>query len=224
MAGKKKKRLYWIAGIVIVALILISVFQSSGDGATRVTAEESRLRNIVETVVANGRIQPETEVVISSEVSGKILELPLKEGDRVNEGDLLVRINPDLSLAALDRARAALNTARANEAGAKARLTQAEAQYQNSTLSFERNQNLFDRGVISQADFEDAQAAHLTAESEVEAARQSLLAAEFNVQSAQAGVKEASDSYARTTITSPMTVALLRKRESGVSRRLVYIA
>ncbi len=210
MAGKKNKRIFWIGGIIIVLLVIVSVVKSSGGTELKVTTDQAALRTIVETVVANGRIQPETEVIISSEVSGKILELPLKEGDQVKTGDLLVKINPDLALAALDRARAALNTARANEAGSKARLTQAEAQFSNAELSFSRSQSLFDQGAISRAEFEDAQASHLTAEAEVEAARQSVLAAEFNVQSALAGVKEAEDSYSRTTITSPMDGTISR--------------
>ncbi|HLV53142.1 MAG TPA: biotin/lipoyl-binding protein, partial [Cryomorphaceae bacterium] len=210
MAGKKNKRIFWIGGIIIVLLVIVSVVKSSGGTEFKVTTDQAALRTIVETVVANGRIQPETEVIISSEVSGKILELPLKEGDQVKTGDLLVKINPDLALAALDRARAALNTARANEAGSKARLTQAEAQFSNAELSFSRSQSLFDQGAISRAEFEDAQASHLTAEAEVEAARQSVLAAEFNVQSALAGVKEAEDSYSRTTITSPMDGTISR--------------
>ncbi len=220
MTGKKKKRFIWIAVIIIAILVIVAVVKNSGSDRIKVTTDEAQLRTIVETVVANGKIQPETEVVISSEVSGKILELPFKEGNQVNKGDLLVRINPDLSLAALDRARAALNTAHANEATSRARLTQAQAQLNNANLSFTRNQSLFDQGAISQSEFDDAQAANQSANAEVEAARQSVRASEFNVQSAQASVKEASDSFSRTTINSPMTGTISRL-EAEVGEQVV---
>ena len=220
MTGKKKKRIIWLVLIVIVILVIVAVVKNSGSDRIKVTTDEAQLRNIVETVVANGKIQPETEVVISSEVSGKILELPFKEGDQVAKGDLLVRINPDLSLAGLDRARAALNTARANEANSRAGLAQAQAQFTNAKLSFERNQGLFDQGAISQAEFDDAQAAYAGAQAQEEAARQSVRASEFNVQSAEASVKEASDSFSRTTINSPMAGTISRL-EAEVGEQVV---
>ena len=202
--SKTRKRLIWIVVLVIVALIIAAVVVKRGGNKTKVTSSEVTVRTISETVVANGKIQPETEVVISSEVSGKILELPFKEGAKVKKGDLLVKINPDLAQAALERAVASLNSAKANKANADARLLQAEAQYRNSQVVFERNQKLLDQGAISQADFDNLKTNYESAEAEVLAARQSVKASEFSVESAQASVKEARDSYSRTTIYSPM--------------------
>jgi len=202
--SKTKKRLIWITVLVILALAVTAVILKRGSKNLKVTSSEVKVRTIAETIVANGKIQPETEVVISSEVSGKILELPFKEGAEVSKGDLLVKINPDLAQAALDRAEAALNSAKANKANADARLLQAEAQFRNSEVVFNRNQKLLDQGAISQADFDNLRANYETAEAEVQAARQSVKASQYSVESARASVKEARDSYSRTTIYSPM--------------------
>ena len=207
---KKRKRIYWIAGAIIVLLIVLAVVKSRSGDEVRVTVGDVEVRRITETVVANGKIQPETEVIISSEVSGKILELPFKEGDKVSKGDLLVRINPDLRQAALDRAEAALNNARANKANAEARLIQAQAQLRNSTTIYNRSKNLYDQGAISEAEYDNTVATFETGEAEVSAADQSVKAAAFSVQSAQASVKEASDSYSRTTIYAPMDGTISR--------------
>src|SRR5690554_2232349 len=126
---KKKKRLWWAVAIIIIVLIVIAWSKNKSGDSFKVTTSEVVERTIVETVIANGKIQPETEVIISSEVSGKILELPFKEGAKVKKGDLLVKINPDLAQASLDWSQAALNNAKVNKAGADARLLQAEAQF-----------------------------------------------------------------------------------------------
>lgn len=207
---KRTKRLLWITAIVIAALVAVAVVKKRSAGDTKVTTAESTARTIVETVVANGKIQPETEVIISSEVSGKILELPFKEGAKVQKGELLAKINPDLAQAALDRAEASYNNALANKANAAARVVQAKAQLRNSELSFGRSEKLFEDGAISQSEFDNAQATFETAEAEVTAAEESLKAAKFTVQSAQASVKEARDSYSRTTIVAPMDGTISR--------------
>lgn len=207
---KRTKRLLWISGIIILALVVVAVIKRQNQGGMKVTTAESSEKTIVETVVANGKIQPETEVIISSEVSGKILELPFKEGAKVQKGELLVKINPDLAQAALDRAEAAYNNTRANKANAAARLVQARAQLRNSELSFQRSEKLYEDGAISQSEFDNAQATFETAQAEVTAAEESVKAAQYSVQSAQASVKEARDSYSRTTIISPMDGTISR--------------
>lgn len=207
---KKTKRLLWISGIVIIALVVVSIVKKKSGGDTKVTVAQSTGRTIVETVVANGKIQPETEVIISSEVSGKILELPFKEGSKVQKGELLAKINPDLAQAALDRSEAAYNNMRANKANASARLVQAKAQLRNAELSFRRSEKLYQDGAISTSEFDNAQASFETAAAEVTAAEESEKAAKFSVQSAQASVKEARDSYSRTTIVSPMDGTISR--------------
>lgn len=212
---KSRKRLYWILAIAIVALVVIAIVVNRKSDVIKVTAAKVERRTISESVIANGKIQPETEVVISSEVSGKILELPFSEGAKVNKGDLIVKINPDLAQSALDRAEASLNNAKANRANAKARVLQAEAQLRNAEVVYRRNQTLLEQGAISQAEFDNLKANFESAEAEVMAAKESENAAQYSIESARATVKEARDSYSRTTIYAPMdgTVSSLKAEE-----------
>ncbi|MFM7104575.1 MAG: efflux RND transporter periplasmic adaptor subunit [Flavobacteriales bacterium] len=192
---------------------------SSGkDEGTEVTIEEVATRDISESVSASGKIQPEVEVKIQSEVSGLIIELPVKEGDEVQKGQVLVKINPDVYTAALSRAEAALNSAKSNLSSAKARQAQAQAQYNANDLNYKRQKKLFDDGAISRADFENATVQWQNAAAEVTAAEESIKSAEFSIESAMAGVNEASDNLRRTTIVSPIngTVTALNK-ETGES-------
>lgn len=157
---------------------------------TKVLVETVELYNIVETVSANGKIQPEIEVKISPDVSGEIIELNVKEGDKVNAGDLLLKINPDIYMANVDRMDAALNSAKAGLATSKARFIESEATYK-------RNKQLWEEKVISDAEFEG-----ITANMRVN--EQNVIAAEFNIKSAQASVKEARDNLAKTMIFAPV--------------------
>lgn len=191
-----------ILGIVILTLIVLVAGKSLGwfgkkGNFKQVTVEKVSLIDIVETVSATGKIQPEKEVKISSEVSGEILELPFKEGQDVKKGDLLVRVNPDLIQSALNRSQATYQNIKANLEQAEANLKQAKADY-------ERNKTLFDKGVISKADWDRSVAAYETAE----AGRSS---AYYSVKSAAASVNEARDNLTRTTIYAPMdgTISLL---------------
>lgn len=154
-----------------------------------VEVEKVERATIIETVAATGKIQPEVEVSISSEVSGEIIELPIKEGQDVKKGDLLVRINPDLVQGALNQVQAALQNSRSG-------LAQAEASLKVAKLNFERNKPLFDKGVISKADYDRA-------ESDYEVAQANKQSAYYNVQSVAAQVKQAQDNLGRTSIFAP---------------------
>lgn len=203
-------------GIAIVVLVIIGVAKGgSSKGKTKVVTEKAAKRTIVETVAASGKIQPEVEVVISSDVSGEIIEMPVKEGDKVKKGDLLLKIDPDLVESALNRAEAALNTAKANLAGSKARLAQSESQFVNAKATFERNKKLYNDKVISEAEFDNAKANFEVSKSEVEAAKESVQAAKFNVRSGEATLKEAQENLGRTSIYSPMdgTITDLNKEK-----------
>lgn len=157
----------------------------------KVLVEFVELHDIVETVSANGKIQPEIEVKISPDVSGEIIELAVKEGDKVNKGDLLVKINPDIYLASVDRMDAALNSAKASLANSKARFIEAQATYK-------RNKKLWDEKVISDAEMEG-----ITANMQV--AEQNMVSAEFNIKSANASLKESRDNLAKTMIFAPVS-------------------
>jgi HlyD family secretion protein len=202
--NKSLKRILIAAGILAVGGVTYRVVAGKQDH-TEVTIEKSAYRSIIETVAASGKIQPESEVKIQSEVSGQIVELPVKEGDLVQKGQLLVKINPDLYTSAYNRAEAALNSSKSNLSSAKSRLAQAEAQFNVTNLNFQRQKKLFDDGAISKAELENITSQFETSKAEVEAAKESIHSAQFAIESAMAGVNEAADNLKRTTILAPMT-------------------
>jgi HlyD family secretion protein len=209
------KKIVWIIIIGVVLLSLVLIFTKSGTKATNVTTEKAEKRDITEMVSANGKIQPEVEVKISSDVSGEIVELYVKEGDQVKKGDLLCKINPLIYESSSSRMVATLNGAKANLANSKARLDQIKASYINTEASYNRNKKLFDQGAISQSEFDAAKAAFDGAKADVKAAEESVNASEYNVKSTEASLKEANDNLAKTNIYSPVngTVSKLNKEK-----------
>jgi HlyD family secretion protein len=201
-----------LGGLLVLIIVLGKIFGGSED-AEVVEVQTSARRDLVETVSASGKIQPQKEVSIQSEVSGLITQLLVKEGDQVTAGQLLVVINPDVYQSALSRAEAGFNSARSNLSSARARLLQAEAQFKANDLNFKRQEKLQKDGVISQAEYENALSQWETSRAEVTAAQESIKSAEFSVESAAAGVKESADNLRRTSITAPMagTVTALSK-------------
>ncbi len=211
----KQKNFIKIAAIALgVILLFVILARSAGwigaSQGVRVTVEEAASRTIIETVTASGKVQPVTEVKIAPDVSGEIVEILREEGDYVNRGDLLVRINPEIYESALDRVEASLNTSRANLASARARLAQSEAQFINARSSFERNQKLFEQDAISESEFDAARSQFLTAQADVEAAEQSVVASQFQVKSAEATLREAKENLTKTNIFSPMDGTISR--------------
>jgi HlyD family secretion protein len=213
---KSKKWLFILIGVVLL-LIVIAIVKGGGKGREiEVSVEKAEKRTIVETVAASGKIQPETEVIISSDVSGEIIQMAVSEGQQVKRGDLLVKIDPDLVETALSRAEAALNTSKANLSREKARLTAAESQFMNAKAIYERNQKLFENKVLSQAEFDQAKANFEVAESEVQASRENVEAAKFNIKSAEATLNEARENLGRTSIFSPLEGVITKmNREEG---------
>lgn len=212
----KSKKLFFILGGLVILLVVIAMLKGGSSGKTlKVNVEASERRTIVETVAASGKIQPETEVVISSDVSGEIIEMAVKEGDQVAAGDLLLKIDPDLVESALSRVEAALNTSRANLLGAKARLEQSKSQFTNAQASFDRNKKLYEDKVISEAEFDQAKANFEVAKADVDAAEESVQAAKFNVKSNEASLREARENLGRTSIYSPMsgTITAMNKEQ-----------
>ncbi len=201
---KSKKWIYILAGLVILLVVFAILKKKGSSNGIEVSVEKVEKRTIIESVAASGKIQPETEVVISSDVSGEIIELAVKEGQKVTKGDLLVKIDPDLVESALSRAEASLNTSKANYSGAKARLAQAESQFENAKAIFDRNKKLYSDNVISQSEFDQAKANFEVADSEVSAAKESVEAARFNVKSSEATLKEAKENLGRTSIFAPI--------------------
>lgn len=226
MTKKKKRRIiiFGLIGLVVLLVVLRKAGVIGGNNTTQVAIEKVALRSITETVSASGKIQPVREVKLSPDVSGEVVELMVKEGDRVKTGDVLARIKPDIYEANYDQLAATVNSQRANLANSEARLAQTEAQFANTEASFNRNKTLFNQGVISQSEFESIQSQFNVAKAEVDAAKQTVNAARYNVHSAQASMSEASKNLARTTIQAPVdgTISTLNievgERVAGASQ------
>ena len=206
MAIKKSKKKIWIisAIVLIVVLVIVAVlFKSKGNEGTRITAEKVAKRTIVQTVSANGKIQPEKDIKISPYISGEVVDLLVKEGDEVKTGDLLAKIDPEIYISAYDQSVASLNTQKANLANAKARLSQMKAQYENARLNYDRQKKLLDENVISQAEFDQAKSAFDVAKAQVEAAQEDINASEFMIKSSEAVMKRSKEDLTRTAIFAP---------------------
>ena len=189
------KKTILILSVVVIGLIaLLIILKKSGTFGDNTDAKEVEFAKInettiVETVSATGKIQPEIQVNISSEVSGEITALAVKEGQVVRKGDLLVKINPDLYTSGLNRSQSNLSSS-------KSGLSQADASFREAKTSYDRSKTLFDKGIISRSDFDKAMASF-------EVSRAVKETAYYNVQSANATVNEARDNLGRTTIYAP---------------------
>ena len=148
-------------------------------------------RTVVESVTASGKIQPEVEVKMSPEVSGEIIEVNVVDGQYVKNGEVLVKINPDIYESVITRSRAAVNSS-------KAVLAQSDAALIEAKKLWERSQNLFVKGAISQQEFDAAQRSITVAELQKESSKYAL-------QSAEANLDEAFKNLKRTTIIAPIS-------------------
>ena len=217
----KNNRLLYILGGVTILALAFAYFVSknrSANKAHEVELQTIAVRDIVQTVTASGKIYPEEEVKISSDVSGEIIELTVKEGDVVHKGQLLARIRPESyqalveqSTAQLDNTKAQLSTSKARIAQANAILTQANAQLDNSSQAYNRATELYGKKIISKADFESAEASYKTAKAnvesakaDVEAAKHTADAASYTIKATEATIKEAKINLNKTTIYAPM--------------------
>ena len=207
-----------ILGGVILALVVVAVVRGGNRELPVVSTDTVQARDIVERVSASGKIQPEIEVKITAEVNGQIIDLPVKEGDVVEKGDLLVQLNPDIYEAALLRAEASLNSARSNLASARAQVAQGEANQFAAAKAFERAQSLLASKVISQAEFDQNEASYLTTNANLTSAKESVRSAEFAIRSGEASLQEARDNLSRTTLVAPQAgVVTALSKEVGES-------
>ncbi|MGA2408456.1 MAG: efflux RND transporter periplasmic adaptor subunit [Bacteroidales bacterium] len=198
---KNNKILKILLPIVIVLILFAVIGKKAGwfgkAITVKVAVENAEKRTIVETITANGKIQPEKEVKISPDVSGEIVELTVKEGYHVEKGQLLLRIKPDNYISQRDRSLAEISSAQARRAQAEAQFTQAE-------LSYKRNKQLYNEQTISKSDFEQAEATYTVAKATVDAAK-------FAITSAEASLKDANENLTKTSIYAPIsgTVSML---------------
>lgn len=210
------KRFFIFGGSLLAILVVVVILKKGrGNETPKVATEKAVKRNIVEVVSASGKVQPELEVKISSDVSGEIVELFVREGDTVQKGQLLLRVDPVLYQSEVERMQATLNGSKANKANSEARLLQAQAQLANSEAAFKRNDRLFQQQAISQSEFDQAKASYETAKAEVVAAQESVRSAEFSVSSTEASLRNAKDNLGRTSIYAPVsgTISKLNKKK-----------
>lgn len=233
--NKKKNWLIWsLVGVVVLLLVVAIAKGSNRKTGETVEVEKAALRTIKETVEASGKIFPKTEVKISSDVSGEIVELYVKEGDSVTIGQVLARVDPEAYVSQVDRAAAGVNSSKAALANsksqiesAKAQKEQLEAQLSNARDIHKRNEKLFKEGVVSQQDF-DASLANVkqleanvrSAEANIRSAQQTAQSSEFQIKSAEASLKEINTSLKRTTIYATMS-GILSKLNVEKGERVV---
>jgi len=230
----KGNRLIWILLAIVFMFIVFAVFraQSAEDrNKTEVKVEKVSKRKIIQTVTASGRIFPEEELSITSDVSGEIIKLNVKEGDTVKVGQLLAQIDKELYLSQIERLQAILKGSKASaqdtksQAGqfnsnldqAKAQVNQLDAQIENAESVLARTRQLFDEGIVAKAELEGAEsnlkalkASRTAAETRIDAAVSSINSgkerenvAQSNIESAEANLKEARKNLARTRIIAP---------------------
>jgi HlyD family secretion protein len=198
MANSKKRRkviVFSIIGLVVVALTLAAVFRKR-EVVITVQTEKVARRNLTEIVVANGRIQPVIQVVISPEVAGEITALPVKEGDRVKKGDLLVQIKPDNYEASRNSAEAVYKSALGNKTLAQTELDRAETE-------FRRNEELFRNKLVSDSVWLDFKTAY-------DVAKLRYTNAVHQADQAKYGLDKAMDDLSKTTISAPMDGTITR--------------
>lgn len=200
--------IYLVVGVVVLVILAVGGKKAGwwGQSSTvEVTVKPVERRDIVETVSASGKIYPSLEVKISPDVSGEIIDILAQEGDSVKEGDLIVKIRPDIYISLLNRAEASVNQSKASLANSEARLVQVQAQFDNAKITFDRNEKLWKQKVISEAEYYNALAAYKSSEGELTAAQQTVEASKYSVKVAEAALKEATDNLRQTSIYAPTT-------------------
>lgn len=196
---KKNRRWLWIgsgAGLLLL-IVLIFALRPKGTKPIPISVEKASIRTITQIVTATGKVYPETEVKLSPEVSGEIVELPVKEGDVVKRGQLLFKINPQLTRTQVEQAQAALSAAKAASLRAKAEELRTSEEYR-------RAEQLYKQKLISETEY-------LAAKTSAEVAKANAEAALYDVQRLESQLKQAREQLSRTVVTSPIngTVTVL---------------
>ncbi len=207
---KKSNKIWWILlGVVLIALAFFLVGKKMGwIMAVKPIEVEFVIvtkSNLVETVSASGKIQPEVEVKITPDVPGEIIALYVKEGDSVQKGKLLLKIQPENYTSVVDRFRAGVDQSKASSEQSKSSIARAESQLLRSQMDYNRQKKLLEEKVISQSDFETSEANMKIARQDLEATKASFRASEFGIKSAEAALKDAVENLRKTNIYAPMT-------------------
>jgi HlyD family secretion protein len=206
---KSRRRLYLIIGAVVVlgGLIAVGIRKGKqGEKPIQVTTDKAIVKTITHLVTATGKVQPETEVKISPEVSGELIAIPVKEGQPVKKGDLLVRIKPDTYQAQVEQQEAALASAKATSVLSQARLVKAGQ-------DFKQSQELYAKKLISDAEFNAARSNHDVAQADFD----SSLA---QIRRTEGSLNQFRDQLNKTTIYAPMD-GTISSLTSEVGERVV---
>jgi len=199
---KSRRRRYTLIGIgaLILLLVVAAVIANKREKPIPVTTEKAAKRTILQLVSATGKVQPETEVKISPEVAGEIIELPVIDGAQVKKGDLLVKVRPDSYKALLEQQEAAISSAKATNLQQKATMMKTEQ-------DLKRADDMYSKKTISIQEYNTAQAAYDVAKNTFESSL-------HEIERAQAGSSQARDQLSKTTIYSPIdgTVTILNSK------------
>ncbi len=206
MALTRKKSVIWLSAVVVVIVVVILIVKGrNGEQALSVQVVDAAKAGIIETVTANGKIEPRTKVKISADVAAKITYLGIKEGDWVEKGDLLVRLDQERYVAALEQTEANLRAVIANENLARENLSKAE-------IDFKRIESLVSQNLESQAVYDQVWSAVQIEKARYQSARE-------QVEQAKASVKQSKDNLSKTTIYAPMsgTISTLNKEVGEIA-------
>src|SRR4051794_16805401 len=187
--GHRRKILFGSAGVVLLVIIAL-VLAGKREKPIPVTTEKAVRRTILQTVSATGKVQPETEVKISPEVAGEIIDLPVVDGAQIKKGDLLVKIKPDSYKALLEQQEAAISAAKATN-------LQQRATMMKSEQDLKRAEDLYNKKMISVQEYNASQAASDVAKNTYESSL-------HDIERAQAASSQARDQLSKTTIYSPI--------------------
>jgi len=198
-ARRKRYIIFGSIGLILL-WIIVSFILSKREKPIPVTTEKAVRKTILQTVSATGKVQPETEVKISPEVAGEIIELPVEDGMSIKKGDLLVKIKPDSYKALLEQQEAAISSAKATNLQQKATMLKTEQ-------DFKRADDMFGKKTISIQEYNAAQAAYDVAKNTYESSL-------HEIERAQAGSSQARDALSKTTVYSPIdgTVTILNSK------------
>src|SRR5204862_1503447 len=204
-ARRKKQIIFGSIGLIVLCIVALIIWNKR-EKPIPVTTEKAIRKTIVQTVSATGKVQPETEVKISPEVAGEIIELPVIDGAHVNKGDLLVKVKPDSYKALLEQQEAAISSDKATNLQQKATMMKTEQ-------DLKRADDMYSKKTISIQEYNTAQAAYDVAKNTYESSL-------HEIERAQAGSSGARDQLSKTTIYSPIdgTVTVLN---SKLGERLV---
>lgn len=202
------KKIWWIIGALVLVIIALVILKKTGvvgkEEAVKVATEKIMKRTIIETVSASGKVYPEDERKVSSDVSGEVVEMLVEEGDSVRKGQVLAKVFADVLTSDRDRAASIVNQQQAQVDNTEASLASFEARLNQAKQNYDRQKKLYDDKVISKSEFETAESSYLTAKADLNAAKQTIRSGKASVQSAQASLTAANKNLSRTTVVAPM--------------------